>query len=578
MYILKIETIGEISLPSKTNAAVGFQYDIPTDDFGIPYLPMAELINSKEISELGVKLSFAHPDGYQGLLRSASLIEEKIPDCTRFIKAYFMGERFIREKQYSIRYLRAGLIFKAGIFFSDSEVEKIREALARITHIGITDYGITGEVSVMLCEEPDVQFELTHSAQCRFTSVDISYQMITPTCFYTPYSDGAKTALYIPGAVIKDKLLNNMGEKLSGGSEGLIFSNAYISDNGKRFLPTPTCVSVVKLDREQLRYRLAPGKDPRITEQDVGLEGTYVDNVCEQMVSYTAPETVYINSSDGVKYEALSAGQVFKGTIYGTDEQIRSIIDYVSDHPYTHLGTLSNEGFGETLQKIDCAKGKKLPAENLSRCFDLCCVSDTLIINEKGMPTCRAEDLVKEIEYVLGMRGKLRIVGKYTNIFSDFSREIGSVYDRPVTRCLAKGSVLRLETVGEPIDISKISHCFIGERTGEGYGEILSYPSCGDYYRIAKKLILKRYSMHHTDTCRDTDIGATFTNSVITSVAKSRIRGVAMMDREEYAKGFSADELVSEDILSIIKDRLAPSLSLETMVRWYKEYLEETKK
>ncbi len=289
--------------------------------------------------------------------------------------------------------------------------------------------------------------------------------------------------------MIKDELSRHIGKNDKIDLDRLICSNAYISSGTMRMLPTPICVSVVKLDKEELRYRLAPGKDPSIAEQDIVLPGTYTEGVQDHLVRYTSPLTEHIVADDENVYDALSAGQIFSGTICGTDEEIRAIADFINNNSLTHLGNLTLDGFGSVYRRADRLHEAGIPSEVMASCFDVCCVSDTLIINDMGMPSCRVEDLLAEIEYKLGVFGKLKIVGKYISVCQDCRKNSEWGVERADARCFAAGSVLRLETADEPLDISVILHCFIGERNSIGYGEIAAYPAKGQYYRLAEKTV-----------------------------------------------------------------------------------------
>ena len=573
MNMIQIKTIGEVALPSTINSSVGYLYDIPTDDLGIPYLPLSTVFetNGYHISE--ARLGFAHPDGYMSLVRNASILKENIPNCLPMIRSCFLNERFLPEKMSNIRSLKAGQVLNAHIFFEEKNREAIADALAQITHIGISDGAITGEVSVKLISSGDEGGNTPAlSAKCSYASLDISYLLRTPTCFHTPYDDGSTTASYIPGRIIRDELMKN----LKGASvdwEGMIFSNAYLSMDGQRLMPTPICVSVVKLDKEQLRYRLAPGKDPRITEQDKGLDDTYTNECHKHLTRYASPETERILSTDGTMYDALCSGQLFMGTIYGSDADIRAVAAYLSQNPVTNIGKLREEGFGEVFCSICRANEKEIPEAYLQQSFDVCCVSNTLILNDKGMSTCRAEDLLNEIEYTLGVSGKLRIAGKYTGVYHDYSRNSRWNEDRNVVRCFAKGSILRLEVIGDPIDISPIRHCFIGERTREGYGEICTWPARGEYYRLAEKVTLPRYNTSFRETPRNIILGARMTKSVITSILKSKVQALAAVDQSEYAAGAALEELIPAEILDMFREQYDPLLTSEEVSLWYSETL-----
>ena len=573
MNMIQIKTIGEVALPSTMNSSVGYLYDIPTDDMGIPYLPIKTIFEAGGFSLPEVRLGFAHPDGYMSLVRNASILKENIPNCLPMIRSCFLNERFLPEKMCNIRSLKAGQVLNAHIFFEEKDREAIADALARITHIGVSDGTITGEVSVKLISSG---YEGSNppalSGKCSYASLDISYLLRTPTCFHTPFDDGSTTASYIPGSTIRDELMQH----LKGASvdwEGMVFSNAYLSMDGQRLMPTPICVSVVKLDKEQLRYRLAPGKNPGITEQDKGLEDTYTNECHKHLTRYAAPETERILSKDGGMYDVLSSGQLFMGSIYGSDADIRTIAAHLSRNPITNMGALRDEGFGEVYRSILQANEKLIPETCLQQSFDVCCASHTLILNDKGMPTCRAEDLLAEIEYILGVSGKLRIAGKYTGVYHDYSRNFRWQEDRGVVRCFAKGSILRLEVIGDPIDIFPIRHCFLGERIQEGYGEICTWPARGQYYRLAEKILIPRYDVYGKETPRNIILGARMTKAVITTILKNKVQSLAAVDQSEYAAGSTLEELIPTELLDMFRDQYDPLLTSDEVIHWYSEKL-----
>ena len=573
MNMIQIKTIGEVALPSTMNSSVGYLYDVPTDDTGIPYLPLHTIFEANGYSLPDVRLGFAHPDGYMSLVRNANILKENIPNCVPMIRSYFLNERLLPDRMCNIRSLKAGQVLNAHVFFEEKDRETIDKALAQITHIGVSDGAITGEVSVkLISRDPGQENTPALSTKCSYASLDVSYLLRTPTCFHTPFADGSTTTSFIPGSAIRAELMQNL-KHASIDWDRLVFSNAYIAMNGQRLKPTPICASVVKLDKEQLRYRLAPGKDPRITEQDKGLDDTYTNECHKHLTRYAAPETEHILSNAGVMYDALSSGQLFMGTIYGSDEQIRAIAAYLSRNPITNIGKLQEEGFGEVFRTICQANEKEIPEEWLQKSFDVCCVSNTLLLNEKGMPTCRAEDLLTEIEYVLGVSGKLRIAGKYTGVYHDYSRNHLWQEDRNAVRCFAKGSILRLEVIGDPIDIFPIRHCFIGERTQEGYGEICTWPAQGGYYRLAEKVVLPRYDAYTRETPRNIILGARMTKSVITAILKNKVQALAAVDQNEYSAGAALEELLPAELLDMFREQYDPLLSSEEVSLWYSEKL-----
>ncbi len=576
MYMIRIRTLGQVAFERNMNSEVGRRYDVPLDSLDIPRIPPRAIVESAEGRLAGEEIGFAHPDGYVGRVSTALTLKEQIPVCGQYISDSFLIGRYDAQKGYSVRALKPDQVFLAFIAIDDTDRLRIEQALEGIHRLGVyaPEDGITGEVEARLVEVKSPMSErpvlLDH---CIYVSMELEAVTTTPICYPTPFSDKAKTLLYLPGEACRDSLMAWMEPEYGLDWDQIICSNAYLSFRETRLLPTPNCDSVVKLDKEQLRYRLAPGKDPKITEQDVGLQGTFGMDFQEHLTRYTVPETKYYLSESGEKFEAMTEGQAFRMTLYGPDDAIRKIAEFLAMYPVAQSGAFTGEGFGEICVKVSAVREAEIPAEMLSTCFDICCLSDTLILNDRGMPSCRAEDLLAEIEYTLGVSGRLRIVDRYTSIQKDYSWNSRWQEDRSVVRCFTMGSILRLEAVGGPIDISRLSHCFIGERNQEGYGEMAAWPARGGYYRLAEKLPPARYEIPGSVTYRDFVFGARMTTEVINEMLRSRAINMGRQDREELSAGVREEDIVPVQLLNMMRETYNPVLEEDQLVEWYREGL-----
>lgn len=571
MYIVLMKTIGEVAFESCIKMSVGFRCDVPFDDLDLPFFSLSELFRDKGIEIADAVIGAAYPSGYTSIVDAVKKLRYVCPDCSQYIRRMFVNEHYIEKKGYSIRSLKAGQEYYAYISFDEEKMPKIKERIESITQLGIVDEGITGEVSLTISQVPMVNdSSLDLLPFCNYRSLGFTLMLSTPTCVYSPFSEGASTYLYIPGGVIKEGLKQLIGHTGSVNWNELRCANAYIGTEGKRLLPLPACVSAIKLEREQLRYRLSSDKRNDETEHHTNLSDVYSENVTEHLIRYVRPETEKIAAANGETLDALSPGQMFCGIIYGSDSEIRTIASHLNDNPVINLEMLSAGGYGEAYVKVTEVKEEDTRTEEPAVCFDICCLSDTLIIDDNGMAACREEELLREIERILGVSGKLSIVGKYTNICND--RSAG----RAVKRCFAKGSVLRLRTTdGEPVNIAPIHHCFVGERTNEGYGELAAFPASDMYYRIGEELPPYRRRMEYKTTITDLNKGSEFTLNVLKSILRDRIRGLGFIDRSEYKSGIPADKLYPAELISMIKNRFDPSLSEDVTKKWYLEGLEE---
>lgn len=573
MFFLKITTIGEVAFSSHMKLEEGYRYDIPFDDLMLPILPIKELLLKEGLIEDSDLIWLAHPDGYRGIIANAIELMQKSRTFAGHIKGCFTKDRFREKEGARVRSIRDGMCFFASVHVPLERFMELKRRLDGRHHIGIRTEEITGEVELELINiDREFVRGIDTSPLKQYTALDYTALTVTPACFLAPYEEGNKTYLFIPGAVMRKIILDHAVELTEEEKNTLRFSNAYISKGKKRLLPVPACMSVVKLDKKQLRYRLAPGKDPNRVEQDVGLSDSFAEDFESHYMEYTTPETEHIASREGRIFDALSCGQIFCGTIYGSDSAIRKVLDYGQQFQTFFMGALEKEGYGEIYLSVSGLREDEPPAEMLSRNFDVCCASDTLLLNDDGMPACKAEDLLQEIEGVLGCKGKLEIEGRYTNIYLDYSQNRFWGADGAVVRCMAKGSVLRIRTKDkEPVDIFPLRHCFVGERTEDGYGELIAYPARGQYYRLAENVPPDRYGRIYPLPVRGIGIGAVFASNVLASALKSRIQALALADRLGSMDEELTDEMVPVDLLLELKDQYDPTMSEERMIRWYRE-------
>jgi hypothetical protein len=573
MLYLRIKTIGEVAFPSYMKLEEGYWCDIPFDNLMLPYIPLEGLLRHEGLIDGNIQIGFAHPDGYRGLSLSAIELLNKSPEFVRFIKSYFVNDRFLKENGTRVRSLRAGMCYYATVHAPDEYMDGLKQKLNGRKHIGITSKEITGEVELQLMDmDRNLADCVDISPDMDYSSLEYSMLLVTPVCFHAPYEEGDMTYLYIPGAHVRQLIMNLVPDLTQEEKECVRCDNAYISRQGKRLLPVPACMSVVKLDKKQLRYRLAPGKNPKLVEQDVGLTDCFAEEFESHYIKYTTPETEHIASIDGKIYDALTTGQTFCGTIYGSDSSIRKIVAALQQNQATYMGDLTEQGYGEIYLHVARLCEKETPAEILAKTFDVSCVSDTILLNDDGMPSCKAEDFLREIEHFLGCTNKLEIEGRYTNIYRDYSRKLEWNEDGPVVRCLAKGSVLRVRTCdGEPVDIYPLLHCFIGERNEDGYGEVIAYPARGQYYRLAENVPPSRYEQNYSLPLRGIGIGADFTRSVLESIIKSHVSALAIFDRMEAESDTLPESEVPVDLLRELMEYYEPTVPIRDMIRWYQD-------
>mgnify|MGYP007101831816 CR=1 FL=1 len=574
MKMLCIKLTGNVAFENRMKMTEGFRYDIPIDSQGIPFIPVASLLPEEIIKN--IRVGYAFPEGYDGYLAAAHNLVKMMRGIAPQIRSIFTEERYYPEEGCWIRSLKAGQTFLATVH-KETDSNALAQALQSVRRIGIQKEGISGEVKCSLIDKKTEQKRTKHFPD-NLTYEHLTYTVtpLTPVCIYAPYADGVRTMTYIPGRTMREELEKIVETNLKTKLNSIRFSNAYISDRLSRLLPVPLCMSLVKLEKTQLHYRLAPGKDSNRTDQDVTMGDAYTDSFENPTTVYTKPETERITSRDGVMYDALCPGQMFRGIIYGENNDLRELAHFFLNHPLMFLGNLSEEGFGEVYVRFEQLHEKKIDSEHLVRSFDVSCLSPTLILNDVGIPDTSAGGFSGEIERILDQRGNLKVIGRYMDVYMDSAYEPGWGQDGAVVRCLAKGSVMRLASKdGTPIDISPILHTYIGERTRDGYGEIMAYPALGTYYRAAELLPPEKYTTQFPSSRRTLQLSVDLTGKVLNMLIKNSVQYLAFMDRDDQKETDADADFIPMELLRAIRDRYSSDISDRTLAKWYLEGLEE---
>lgn len=578
MHAIRIETVSNVAFDMRGEQSVGYWCDVPFDSLNLPCLNVFQILKEAGIDLKYVEIGFGHPDSYRGYRNSVVELSRSIPGQGRFIRSFFTNELFDEENQRRMRALKPGLVFLSTLHAPDEKISELRQAIADIHQIGVRGKGIAGEVKMDLISYREFSEAMPRlSEKCVYQSLTYSIMLGTPACFEEPYQMKTHTREFIPGYEVSRMIMRESGIQKAVENPAFKCTNAYISDGQKRFYPLPTCVSVVKLDKEQLRYRLAEGKDPNRVEQDVVPACAFTDDTKSLLVGYITPDTQRITVNGNQVKDALSTGQLFTGSIYGTDEEIRYIAEYLEKNPIHNIGDYSHEGYGEVYFSVIGVEDQRIPEHVPVHEFDFLLAADTILINDEGMPANSPEDVKNELERLLDAPGRLEIAGKYFTLTDHFRSGSGAHMDNGSIRCISKGSVIRMRVKGEPLDVFPILHCFIGEHTEYGYGEAMLYPARNVYYRLGEKRIPLFHSLPVRNSSRALAIGSSLTNYVIESMVKNWVKGLAYSDREEYRKGIDVASLLPKDILDMFRENYDPMISEETICRWYIEALEEEK-
>lgn len=308
---------------------------------------------------------------------------------------------------------------------------------------------------------------------------------------------------YIPGSSLRGAIIRNyinahQGIDISEDEvsrqlflEGdIIFYNAYILKNNEETVPFPLCFYAPKDTLKQ--YDGTANLAPIINELKDTIEedykkiklGTFCKwNLEKGSLAYTNVDKVgnlhitkVREENNLFRYEAIKAGQFFKGILGIKQEDKVEEIKKLLENKILYLGGAKGSGYGkceivELVVTEEYGKEYALVEENSKELY-LVVLSDTLYTNEYGQSMGIIE--ADYIERVLGIeKVELTQCITETTIISGYNAKWGTKL--PQYKGIKAGSVFKYTVQTGHLDTNKVKALVekgIGLRTQEGFGRI----------------------------------------------------------------------------------------------------------
>lgn len=302
----------------------------------------------------------------------------------------------------------------------------------------------------------------------------------------------SETLDFIPGTYLINHFVKHFGQEIFNAIQANNFqiSPATICIDGNRSFPVPKVFAQEKMNKDKVYNRLLeiPPKD----KQTKPIREGYISDLTSIKVSHaTTPQTILMHNAvdDEVQRpttdvvgvysrEAIKAGTVLKGEIRFRNLQL----DFSKLSDKVRIGTSKKDG---GLAKIKVAK--KAEPKNDERTFDKKLIaylaSDVMLRNTNLRQTNLVEDLKDELVEKLGVN--LNELAPNKDLISSIiqvrrieSWAVSWGFPRPTLTLMQAGSVVVFETT-DTIDLAKLQEIEqngIGERRGEGYGQIIFNP------------------------------------------------------------------------------------------------------
>lgn len=424
----------------------------------------------------------------------------------------------------TMRVIRKGLEFEAECSLKREDEQILRAAVSLVKHMGVSRSRGLGLVRMELKKEDNQKAKhvLVKKEQSGARN-KIGYRITLKSTMVckSPQGNQAETQDYIAGSKVLGLLAGALGDSEYRGlmeQHEIMVSNAYIMNDRKRCLPAR-----VSLQKEKDQSFDADGSmmikdmlyDPDVSGRQMTPAGiSYMD--AENHVANVITEISYhhqrpmdksvghatgLDGSSFYQLCGISPGQSFGGYIYADRDAAEKIMDAMSTVGSIRMGYGKSSEFGVVDFVLDSVTSVEA-SESMMHDAIVTLGSDVILYNENGMPSTELRVLRTYLEQILSV-GDLEI----THPFLEFSLIGGYNVTwqrrKPAFYALGKGSVFWLHS-DTGFNAERLRTQFIGERTSEGYGElIVEEPMKTSDFCIHKQGLSNKVNMHETNREQD---------------------------------------------------------------------------
>lgn len=415
------------------------------------------------------------------------------------------------------RVLKKGNCFESMVSFPEAYYDTMNDICKITRHMGMNRTRGMGEIAIRLepVEEEQEKKKPIHYEEIRKTDLEDerTYRLSFHLKLQEPvivksidkgqentkdYLEGSKILGMIAGWLGKEEYRKIMED------EPVCCSNLYLSEGKNRGIPVPVSYRKVKDSADQKIYDYASDSKVEGNQEETegkqmegvesgyliqGKNGKIIQNV-ETQVRYhhSRPEDKSyghaLKNGQGEFYQMSSIveGQSFAGFLQAKGWQMEKILLKMEDKGQVRIGYGKNTEYGKAqliLNEVSLLEEKTEP--KLGSCL-LYLLSPVLFYDQNGMASCDVSDLMEGLSYYLSEKTGREIcleadpMERYLNYAMTGGWQTTWHAPKQTLVLLNKGSVIRIkERDGKPLPVSTESF-FFGERTAEGFGEMMLCP------------------------------------------------------------------------------------------------------
>lgn len=533
-YQLKIELLSDLCVSDGGVYNSLIDTDICYDTCGFPYIPAKRLKGclrecAEELNDWGKEIPIRRIFGDKGALAGnlrlgnacvehlddyRSEVEKLLPSpvvCRQNVISHFTYTRTqtrLNEETgiaedgslRTTRVVKKGQIFCAEALLDSDYKEDLEMCCAVLKHMGISRTRGLGEVSVTLEPYPAGESQETpvSDPDAVLPEADLlEYELYLEDPVVCKSVNGGEenTQDYIDGGKILGLLLQRADAQerealLADGS--LIFSNAYLSIDGKRCVEVPLSLYGIKNNAVEYVDKTAKeAYEQKETEQLNQIKHCYICRkdsqeliLChvdmEERYHHRRPEDKGIgraaeeDSGDSRFYQisSISAGQSFGGYIKGAPKMLKMVRRLLEQRTDCYVGYGKNTEYGKCRIRVTDMKKSGEPVKEKVRQILVKLEAPAIVYGENAMYTTDPEVLIDEICAALMLpREQVSRTEKYIGYTTVGGFNLTWGRRKPHVEAFDKGTVIRI-CFAEETELLRKSRYFIGERCQEGFGEM----------------------------------------------------------------------------------------------------------
>lgn len=402
----------------------------------------------------------------------------------------------------TMRVVRRGLEFEAECSLQkNADKELLQQAVSLVKHMGVSRSRGLGLVEMELKDDAsdadktkNKHVQITADQLGEKNKIDYRITLKATMVCKSPQGNQAETQDYIAGSKVLGLLANAMNETMGADAyrdlmdvHGIRVSNAYIMNEAERCMPAR-----ISLQKQKDQSYAADGsmqiKD-MLYEPDVkGIQMTpagvaYMDKnnrtagvVTEISYHHQRPNDKSVGRAtgeDGSSFYQLcgiSAGQIFGGSIYADREAAEKILKAAAAMGDVRMGYGKSSEFGAVDFVLDSVETSEQPQQIMHDAV-LTLGSDVILYNEYGMPSTEISVLKSYLERITNVQD-LELTHPFLNFALISGFNVTWHRRKPAFHAFGKGSTFLLHSE-TGFDAGLLKSQFIGERTAEGYGELI---------------------------------------------------------------------------------------------------------